>query len=254
MTTRSAPCLPRPSRATRSCWRSVRKAPKPSSLVVSTAAPPSRFERPRFPSRSVPFKLSETAPYCSRHICPSDDLWDEAHETALNFIDKATESRVSASLNKPTSHPTQPLRMRCGPQVVISTRVRGLLKGAQAVELTPPSVEDSMEILMVQTAKAAAVPQGTAGFLGFLVLKQRLSSLRKRRRRQSSRRVPRSTTGRRRSRSSSSATACRSRSSWPAGSLCSSTSGAPLPAATGDERRCFIEQESPLFLCGAALR
>ena len=65
--------------------------------------------------------------------------------------------------------------MRCGPQVVISTRVRGLLKGAQAVELTPPSVEDSMEILMVQTAKAAAVPQGTAGFLGFLVLKQRLS-------------------------------------------------------------------------------
>ena len=62
-----------------------------------------------------------------------DDLWDEDSEKHLNFVDDSTASRV-----------------------VISTRVRGLLKGAQAVELKPPSHQDAVKILM----SAAEMPAG----------------------------------------------------------------------------------------------
>jgi hypothetical protein len=54
-----------------------------------------------------------------------DDLWELEHEAALAFVDPETDSRV-----------------------LISTRVRGLLAGASAVELQAPSVAESVAILL----------------------------------------------------------------------------------------------------------
>lgn len=62
-------------------------------------------------------------------------MWDEAHEEHLSFIDTDTASRV-----------------------VISTRVKGILKGASAVQLQTPSDEDAAKILMT----AAEMPAGMA--------------------------------------------------------------------------------------------
>ena len=53
------------------------------------------------------------------------DLWDETHEAELNFVDPDSDSRV-----------------------VISTRVRGLLKGAASIEVNVPSEQDAIRILM----------------------------------------------------------------------------------------------------------
>jgi len=54
-----------------------------------------------------------------------DDLWEEVHETELNFAD------VSA-----------------GSKVLISTRVKGLLAGAHQVEVCLPSASDSSRMLL----------------------------------------------------------------------------------------------------------
>jgi hypothetical protein len=66
---------------------------------------------------------------------PAADLWDDAHETYLNFVDPSTASRV-----------------------VISTRVRGLLRGAASVELKPPTEAGAIKILM----NAAELPEHMA--------------------------------------------------------------------------------------------
>jgi hypothetical protein len=64
-----------------------------------------------------------------------DDLWETEHEDRLNFIDPATQSRV-----------------------LISTRVRGLLTGAAAIEVNAPSEEDAISIVMA----AAQMPRGAS--------------------------------------------------------------------------------------------
>jgi hypothetical protein len=62
-----------------------------------------------------------------------DDLWEEDHESQLNFIDSDTNSRV-----------------------IISTRVRGLLQGGSLVDLERPDDAAAISILMT----AAEMPTG----------------------------------------------------------------------------------------------
>ena len=60
-----------------------------------------------------------------RVLLALDDLWEEEHQTPLNFVDAS-----------------------CGSRVLISTRIRHLLSDAFSVEIGKPSVEDSISILM----------------------------------------------------------------------------------------------------------
>ena len=60
-----------------------------------------------------------------RALLALDDLWEEEHQTPLNFVDAS-----------------------CGSRVLISTRIRHLLSDAFSVEIGRPSVEDSISILM----------------------------------------------------------------------------------------------------------
>ena len=54
-----------------------------------------------------------------------DDLWEEGHETELNFAD-----------------------VDAGSKVLISTRMKGLLTGAHQVEVGLPSRSDSARMLL----------------------------------------------------------------------------------------------------------
>jgi hypothetical protein len=60
-----------------------------------------------------------------RVLLALDDLWEEEHQSPLNFVDAS-----------------------CGSRVLISTRIRHLLSDAFSVEIGKPSVEDSISILM----------------------------------------------------------------------------------------------------------
>ena len=60
-----------------------------------------------------------------RVLLALDDLWEEEHQTPLNFVDES-----------------------CGSRVLISTRIRHLLSDAFSVEIRKPSGEDSTSILM----------------------------------------------------------------------------------------------------------
>ena len=72
-----------------------------------------------------------------------DDLWEEQHETELNFVD------VSA-----------------GSKVLISTRMKGLLAGGHQVEVGLPSVADSVRMLLAVAGVDAGEPTGVREVVG----------------------------------------------------------------------------------------
>ena len=64
-----------------------------------------------------------------------DDMWEPSHEKLLNFIDDTTRSKV-----------------------LVSSRVRGLLEGAEIVDVGLPSEDEAVQILL----SVAGLPLGTS--------------------------------------------------------------------------------------------
>jgi hypothetical protein len=69
-----------------------------------------------------------------------DDLWEEEHETELNFVDVSQGSKV-----------------------LISTRVKGLLGGGHRVEVGLPSAADSARMLLAAAGAGDARPTELMG-------------------------------------------------------------------------------------------